>query len=128
MCVNVDFERPSASLVRAFAELGAATVYEANGQMGRMNSAIKPLAPGMKVAGPALPVRCHPGDNLMVHVAVSVAKPGDVLVVDAGGYPFGERCSPSLPGHETLLVSSWTGRSATLPRSGIWAFLPLCER
>lgn len=86
MYVNVDFKRPPASLVQALGELGAATVYEANGQMGRMNSVIKPLAPGMKVAGPALPVRCHPGDNLTIHVAVSVARPGDVLVVDAGGY------------------------------------------
>jgi 4-hydroxy-4-methyl-2-oxoglutarate aldolase len=48
----------------------------------------------MALAGAALPVRCLPGDNLALHLAISAAKPGDVLVVDYGGSvesgPFGE--------------------------------------
>ena len=36
----------------------------------------------MKVAGPALTVEVRPGDNLMIHAAIALAKPGDVLVID----------------------------------------------
>lgn len=66
--------------------LGAATIYEAQGQRGAMESAIKPLDPSFFVAGPALTVDARPGDNLMLHYALSIAKPGDVLVVDAKGF------------------------------------------
>lgn len=37
------------------------------------------------MAGPALTVKCRPGDNLMLHYALDIASPGDVIVVDAGG-------------------------------------------
>lgn len=40
---------------------------------------------GTRMAGPALTVKTRPGDNLMVHKAISMIEPGDVLVVDAGG-------------------------------------------
>ncbi len=66
--------------------LGAATIYEAQGQRGAMESAIKPLDPSFFVAGQALTVDARPGDNLMLHYALSIAKPGDVLVVDAKGF------------------------------------------
>jgi 4-hydroxy-4-methyl-2-oxoglutarate aldolase len=77
--------RPEPDLVRRFERLSAATVYEAAGQVGAMNHDIRPLALGMRVCGPALTVWCPPGDNLMLHKAVSVAQPGDVLVADVGG-------------------------------------------
>lgn len=67
-------------------ELGAATVHEALGRIGAMDSAIKPLDPQMRVAGRALTVDSAPGDNLMIQYAVSIARPGDVLVVDAKGF------------------------------------------
>ncbi|RYF70877.1 MAG: RraA family protein [Comamonadaceae bacterium] len=51
-----------------------------------MHGRIKPLAPGMRVRGRALAVSVPPGDNLAIHAALSVAQPGDVLVVDGGGY------------------------------------------
>ena len=52
-----------------------------------MNSEIKPFWPGVKLAGPALTVRCHAvGDNLTLHKAIELIQPGDVIVVDAGGY------------------------------------------
>ncbi len=66
--------------------LGAATIYEAQGQRGAMESAIKPLDPMFFVAGRALTVDAKPGDNLMLHYALSIAQPGDVLVVDAKGF------------------------------------------
>lgn len=73
-------------LIEALARLGSATVYEAAGRQGGMESAIKPITPGMRIAGPAFTVQCHPGDNLMIHLAMALAGPGDVLVVDGGGY------------------------------------------
>jgi len=38
-----------------------------------------------RMAGPALTIKARPGDNLMIHKALQLAKPGDVVVVDAGG-------------------------------------------
>jgi 4-hydroxy-4-methyl-2-oxoglutarate aldolase len=73
-------------LIQALLQLGTATVYEAAGRRGAMEAAIKPIAAWMRVAGPALTVQCPPADNLMIHLAVALARPGDVLVVDAGGH------------------------------------------
>jgi 4-hydroxy-4-methyl-2-oxoglutarate aldolase len=74
--------------------LGTATVGEAWPAARLVSAPIRPLATGMTLAGTALPVRCRPGDNLALHLAIAVARPGDVLVVDYGGSlesgPFGE--------------------------------------
>ena len=66
--------------------LGAATIYEAQSQRGAMDSGIKPLDPSFFVAGRALTVDAKPADNLILHYAITIAKPGDVLVVDAKGF------------------------------------------
>ena len=63
--------------------LGSATLGESGA--ARMASRIKPVWPGASLAAPAFTVRCAPGDNLAVHVAVAKAPPGRVLVVDVGG-------------------------------------------
>lgn len=63
--------------------LGTATIHEAQGQRGAVDPAIAPLDPSMRVSGPALTVDIRPGDNLMIHYALTKARPGDVLVVDA---------------------------------------------
>ena len=74
--------------------LGTATVGEAWPAARMMSAPLRPLAPGMVLAGRALTVRCRPGDNLALHLAIAAAQPGDVLVVDYGGSvesgPFGE--------------------------------------
>ncbi len=74
--------------------LGTATVGAVVPAMRIIDPAIRPLAPGMAAAGPALTVRCRPGDNLALHRAIAVARPGDILVVDYGASmdsgPFGE--------------------------------------
>ncbi|MDM0116988.1 4-carboxy-4-hydroxy-2-oxoadipate aldolase/oxaloacetate decarboxylase [Variovorax sp. J22R133] len=67
-------------------DLGAATVYEAQGAKGALDHGMKPIDPTVRLAGPAFTVDCRPGDNLMLHYAVQKAKPGDVLVVDAKGF------------------------------------------
>ncbi len=83
--------RPPAQLVQALARHGSATVHEAMGRIGAMHRAIKPLARGMKICGPAFTVRAQAGDNVMILKAIREAKPGDVIVVDCG------RCSESGP-------------------------------
>ncbi|MEY3004905.1 MAG: hypothetical protein RLZZ491_2081 [Pseudomonadota bacterium] len=74
--------------------LGTATLIEAWPSTRLIAAPLHPIAPGMTVAGPALTVRCQPGDNLALHLAIAAARPGDVLVVDYGGSlesgPFGE--------------------------------------
>jgi 4-hydroxy-4-methyl-2-oxoglutarate aldolase len=64
---------------------GAATVYEAAGRRGALDPGIRQLIGTEPVAGPAVPVRCHPGDNLAVHRVMEDLSPGDVLVVDGAG-------------------------------------------
>lgn len=75
-------------------ESDVATIHEAMGKKGAMNHTIRPIAREMKCCGRALTVKCHPGDNLMLIKAVSMAQPGDVIVADMGHIidngPFGE--------------------------------------
>lgn len=64
----------------------SATLHEAAGKRGALPSSIKPVSPDFTVCGPAFPVLSPPKDNLWLHRAIYEAKPGDVLVVDVGGY------------------------------------------
>ncbi|MBB1602195.1 4-carboxy-4-hydroxy-2-oxoadipate aldolase/oxaloacetate decarboxylase [Variovorax sp. UMC13] len=70
----------------ALRRLGAATVYEAQGAKGALDSGLKPLDPGSVLVGPAFTVDARPADNLILHLAVQKARPGDVLVVDAKAF------------------------------------------
>lgn len=74
------------SRISKLAALGAATVYEANGQRDAIDPAIKPLDPRTKVAGRAVTLDLEPGDNWYIHIALLEAGEGDILVVDAKGY------------------------------------------
>jgi 4-hydroxy-4-methyl-2-oxoglutarate aldolase len=64
-------------------ELGAATVGESGAQ--RMSNRVRAVWPGARLAAPAFAVQCTPGDNLGIHVAVTQAPAGSVLVADMGG-------------------------------------------
>src|SRR6185295_15140159 len=66
-------------------ELGAATVGESGGRAMRVR--IRAAWPGARLAAPAFPVHCTPGDNLAIHVAVAEAPAGSALVVDVGDQP-----------------------------------------
>src|SRR2546428_10096743 len=77
------------ALLEAIANFDTATLYEAAGQQGAMVPEIRPLARGMRMAGPALTVACPPGDNLMLHAAVAGAAPGDVLVAQRPDFTLG---------------------------------------
>ena len=80
-----DIKRAPKELVAAFAPLAAATVYESNAQSGAMDHTIKANVWGQRMCGSALTVRCFPADNLMLHTAIAIAQPGDVIVADVGG-------------------------------------------
>jgi 4-hydroxy-4-methyl-2-oxoglutarate aldolase len=73
--------RPDAQAVKLLGEFGVATIHEAQGRTGAMTPYMRPIYPSARVAGPAVTVSCHPGDNLMIHASIEVCKPGDVLVV-----------------------------------------------
>lgn len=80
-----EFARVSAALVEAARALPTATLHEAGGKIGALPSAIKPVAPAFRVCGPALTVHSPGGDNLWLHRAIEMARPGDVLVVYTNG-------------------------------------------
>jgi 4-hydroxy-4-methyl-2-oxoglutarate aldolase len=91
-----NYERVPGSVASRFADIDVATVHEALGKRGAMAAAIKPIYAGMRVCGPALTVRSQPGDNLMLHKAIDIVSPGEVLVVDIGGWeggPWGDLMS-----------------------------------
>ncbi len=79
-------KRTSPELVDRYRSLSSATVHEASGGKGALSSWIKPISPEMKLCGPVITVKVRPCDNLMLHKAIYVAEPGDVIVADAGGY------------------------------------------
>ncbi|CAL8479253.1 RraA family protein [Caballeronia sp. EK] len=83
--IDRSVERVSPELVEAAGKFQAAILADVAGRRGTLNGRVKPLAPTMKVAGPAVTVEVRPGDNLAIHAALAVAKPGDVIVVDGKG-------------------------------------------
>lgn len=74
-------ERADPAVVEALGALGTATVHEAIGRRGFLGPQVRPIQQGTRLAGSAVTVSSHPGDNLMVHAAVEVCQEGDVLVV-----------------------------------------------
>lgn len=88
--IRAEIARPDAATVQAARALPAATLHEAGGRIGVLPSAIKPVAPAFRVCGPAVTVHSPGGDNLWLHRALYVARPGDVLVVHvSGAYDYG---------------------------------------
>ncbi len=83
--------RTERALVAAYRGIGVATVHECIGRetANAMDAGIKPLAPEMRISGPAITVECFPNDNSTVHVAMTLCKPGDVLVVNGHGVASG---------------------------------------
>jgi RraA family protein len=75
----------SAQLVQAYKGLPVANISDCMARMSAAGPRLRPLHRGGPLAGPALTVKTRPGDNLMIHKALSMAQPGDVIVVDAGG-------------------------------------------
>ena len=80
-----DIERVAPDVVQKAATFQAAILADVAGRRGTMHGRVAPVHQDMKVAGPAFTVEVRPGDNLMIHAAIALAKPGDVLVIDGKG-------------------------------------------
>ena len=77
-----DFERVSPEIVRQAAAFASSILADVAGRRGTLDGRIVPLARSTRLAGPAVTVEVRPGDNLMIHAAINLARPGDVLVID----------------------------------------------
>ena len=88
---RADFDRPATHLIDPYRDVMKKTgcltgnVGDCIGRTAAMDARIKSLVHGMKIVGPALTVRVPPTDNLMIHKALTLIKPGDVLVIEGGG-------------------------------------------
>ena len=95
--------RAGAEVIQALGEYGVATVHEAQGRNGLMRPALRPIYPTARLAASAVTVSCPPGDNLMIHAAIEVCRPGDALVVvttsESTDGMFGELLATSCQAH-----------------------------
>ncbi len=80
-----DFARVSPELLRRAAAFQPAILADVAGRRGALHGRIEALRHRMKLVGSALTVEVRPGDNLMIHAAIALAQPGDVLVIDGKG-------------------------------------------
>jgi regulator of RNase E activity RraA len=74
-----------ATLAARFRALPVANISDCMSRMTAGGARLRPMHAGGTLAGPAFTVKTRPGDNLMIHRALDLAEPGDVIVVDGGG-------------------------------------------
>jgi 4-hydroxy-4-methyl-2-oxoglutarate aldolase len=133
--VRRTIERAPADVVRALGECGTATVHEAIGRRGFVGAETRPIQCDVRVSGTSVTVSCHPGDNLMIHAAVEVCEPGDILVVTNTAPSthgmFGELLATSLMarGVCALVIDAGVRDTAELRAMGfaVWARHVSCQ-
>jgi regulator of RNase E activity RraA len=83
--VRAGWPRPDAALLDAFGNASSAQVADCMMRLGAMDRGLRPIWPSSRVVGSAVTVWCHSGDNLMLHKALSLAVPGDIVVMNTQG-------------------------------------------
>jgi len=128
-------DRADHSAVDGLAALGTATVHEAIGRRGFAGPQLRPIQQGRRLAGTAVTVSSHAGDNLMIHAAVEVCQEGDVLVVTNTAPSthgvFGELLASSLMarGVRALVTDAGVRDTAELREMGfaVWSQHVSCQ-
>ncbi|MBS6643985.1 MAG: RraA family protein [Clostridiaceae bacterium] len=83
--IITDYKRPNPELISRFKGMPVANIDDNMGRIAAVENSIVPIGKG-QLLGSAFTVRVPQGDNLMFHAAMDLAKPGDVIVIDAGGF------------------------------------------
>jgi len=83
--IRSQWRRPDAALLASFGNASSAQVADSMSRLGAMDTGIRPIWPSPRIIGSALTVWCHAGDNLMLHKAISMAVPGDILLMNTQG-------------------------------------------
>ena len=83
--IQRNFERVSPEIVSQASRFAASILADVAGRRGTVDGRIQALSHSTRLAGPAFTIEVRPGDNLMIHAAMAMAKPGDILVIDGKG-------------------------------------------
>ena len=103
--VKRNIARADRAAVDKLSKFGVATIHEAMGRVGLMQPTMRPIYPGAHLAGTAVTVLLHPGDNWMMHVVAEQLQPGDVVVAALSA-----ECADGFFGD--LLATSFRARGA----------------
>lgn len=126
--IRRSFTRPSPEAVAAVGQYSTATIHEAQGRLGALDSRIKPVKQDVHVFGTAITATCHIGDNLMIFEAINCAQPGDILVLSAGNNPeqggFGDVLAAACMGRgiKALVIDAGVRDGRGLRKSGFPVF------
>jgi 4-hydroxy-4-methyl-2-oxoglutarate aldolase len=128
-------ERAAQDVVAGLGQCGSATVHEAQGRRGFASESLRPIQRDVRLAGSAVTVSCHPGDNLMIHAAVECCQSGDVLVVTNTAPSthgmFGELLATSLMqrGVRALVIDAGVRDTYELRQMGfaVWSQYVSCQ-
>ena len=130
-----EIDRADPAVIDRLGEIGTASVHEAIGRVGYVGPHIRPIQHDTKLAGSAVTVLSHPGDNIMIHAAVEVCRPGDVLVVVTTAPSthgmFGDLLAGSLMAHGVrgLVIDAGVRDTADLRAMGfpVWSQHVSCQ-